>query len=115
MLKPGLSKDSTRLVMLEDVISTDGKLVENLLDLSGGNSKHVCKQKPSSCPKCESPEVLGVEIIGAYDGILFWECDVCEHTILRFKEEITEKYLQLAKGLWTNPEDWGYVPRSKFN
>ena len=27
----------------------------------------------------------------------------------------TEKYLQEAKGAWTNPNDWGYVQRKKFN
>ena len=37
--------------------------------------------------------MIGVEIMGGYDGILFWECDICENTILRFAEDITEKYL----------------------
>ena len=31
------------------------------------------------------------------------------------KKDKTEKYLQEAKGAWTNPSDWGYVPRKKFN
>ena len=104
-----------RMVMLEDVICSKGNLVENLLDESAEGSDNAQKSKPKKCIRCKSPEILGVEIIGAYDGILFWECDSCENTILRFKEELTESYLQLAKGLWTNPQDWGYVPPSKFN
>tara|TARA_R100001594_G_scaffold13276_4_gene28728 strand:- start:71 stop:418 length:348 start_codon:yes stop_codon:yes gene_type:complete len=115
MSKLGVSLKKYRLVMLEDVISTKGNLVENLLDLSGGDVKRISKKRPSHCPECEGKAMLGVEVMGAYDGILFWECDVCEFTILRFKEEITEEYLQLAKGFWTNPSDWGYIPPSEFN
>ena len=106
---------NNRLIMLEDVISEDGNLVENLLDDSMEDSKDVHKTRPKKCTRCKSSKILGVEIMGAYDGILFWECDICENTILRFKEELTEKYLQLAKGLWTNPSDWGYIPPSEFN
>ena len=53
--------------------------------------------------------------MGTYEGPLFWECDKCDCAILRFEEQKTEEYLQLAKGLWTNPSDWGYVPKSEFN
>ena len=99
--------------MLDDVISPEGVLVDNLLELSDGDS--ISKSKPNKCKRCGGLVILGVEIMGAYDGILFWECDICENTILRFKRDLTEKYLQLAKGLWTNPSDWGYVPRKNFN
>ena len=115
MANLGISLKKYRLVMLEDVMETDGNLVKNLLDLSGGNSNYVSKTRPSHCSDCGSSKVVGVEVMGAYDGILFWECDICEYTTLRFKEELTEKYLQLAKGVWTNPTDWGYIPPSKFN
>jgi len=111
----GLESAKGRMVMLEDVICPKGNLVENLLDESTEGSNNAQKSRPKKCIRCKSPRILGVEIMGAYDGILFWECDVCENTILRFKEDVTEKYLQLAKGLWTNPSDWGYRPRSEFN
>jgi len=104
-----------RLVMLEDVIDLKGNLVENLLDESIEGSDKAQKEKPNKCINCGSRKIIGVEIMGGYDGILFWECDVCENTILRFSEKTTEQYLQLAKGYWTNPLDWGYVPKSKFN
>lgn len=97
--------------MLEDLVSCKGKLVDKLKC----DKETTSRKRPENCVKCKSKEIIGVEVMGGYDGVLLWECDKCEHTILRFKKETTEKYLQLAKGLWTNPEDWGYVPRSEFN
>ena len=110
MASIGIIFKNERLVMLDDVSSTD-KLVDGIK----ADKKHTCRKKPEECPKCFSQSIVGVEVIGSYDGILFWECDECDYTVLRFKEATTEKYLQLAKGLWTNPMDWGYVPRSEFN
>ena len=99
-------EEGIRLVMLEDA--------EEIVDAL--KSKHkISKSKPDSCHKCKSDEILGIEVMGAYDGILYWECHQCDEVILRFQEKTTEKYLKLAKGVWTNPSDWGYVPRSKFN
>ena len=109
------SFSENRMVMLEDIISPKGNLVDNLLELSEGDSSLISKNKPNKCHKCKSKEVLGVEIMGSYDGILFWECEDCENTMLRFKKDITDKYLEIARYLWINPLDWGYVPRSEFN
>jgi len=111
MAKIGLILDVDRMVMLEDVINNGESLVETL-EIEVEN---ICSDRPSKCPKCSSSKIVGVEVIGSYNGILFWECDKCDHAVLRFKEEVTEEYLQKAKELWTNPRDWGYVPRSKFN
>ena len=111
MAKIGLILDVDRMVMLEDVIDDGVSLVE-ALEIE---SKKVSSDRPSKCPKCSSSKIVGVEVIGSYNGILFWECDKCDHAVLRFKEEVTEEYLLKAKELWTNPRDWGYVPRSKFN
>ena len=110
MASIGIIFKDERLVMLEDVSNTK-KLVDGIKAEKG----HTCKRKPEQCPRCFSDTIVGVEVIGTYDGILFWECDECDYTVLRFREDKTEGYLQLAKGLWTNPRDWGYVPRSKFN
>ena len=97
--------------MLEDLVPCKGKLVDKLKC----DKEVVSRKRPKCCPNCFSKSIIGVEVMGAYDGTLLWECDDCEHTILRFKEDKTEKYLQSAKGFWTNPEDWGFVPRSEFN
>ena len=112
MVKLGIIERDDRLVMLEDAVSINGI---NLVDNLKADRKHICKKRPVSCDKCSSNYIIGVEVMGSYDGILFWECDECENTILRFKADTTERYLQLAKGLWTNLNDWGYCPRSKFN
>ena len=103
--------EGVRMVMLDDLIESKGKLVDNL----EYDKSYISRKRPEHCNKCLSSDLLGVEVMGGYNGILFWECRECDSTILRFKENTTEMYLQLAKGVWTNPSDWGYVPRSKFN
>jgi hypothetical protein len=111
MSKPTLSDDNLEngnlLVMLDDV----NNLVKDFKSIAD----IISKKRPGHCYKCNSKKMLGVEVMGAYDGILFWECHQCEYVVLRFQEKTTKKYLKLAKGVWTNPSDWGYVPRSKFN
>tara|TARA_Y100000593_G_scaffold78342_1_gene145482 strand:- start:106 stop:453 length:348 start_codon:yes stop_codon:yes gene_type:complete len=104
-----------RMVMLEDLVEGKGSLVDVLAKEHSCDVNFVSKTRPKYCTKCRCEDIVGVEVMGSYDGILLWECESCEHTVLRFKKELTEKYLQLAKGLWTNPSDWGYVPPSKFN
>lgn len=38
------------------------------------------------CPSCETTEIIGVEIWGQYDGVLYWECPACSHRWHRFPE-----------------------------
>lgn len=111
MAKIGVILSENRLVMLEDLVTCTGKLIRGLKYDKGVLSV----KRPHKCSVCSSKEIVGVEVMGGYNGILFWECDICEYAILRFEEDLTEQYLQLAKGVWTNPDDWGYVPRSEFN
>jgi len=110
---PKLSKvlKQCRLVMLEDIVEAKG----NILKKFDIKDSKIYKDMPETCSCCESDLLTGLEVMGGYDGVLLWECDECDEVMLRFTEEKTEKYLQLAKGYWTNPEDWGYVPRSEFN
>ena len=111
MGKAGIIFNEARLVMLDDLIDSKGSLVKQL----EVDTNIVLKKRPSHCPCCLATEISGIEVMGGYDGTLLWECDECEKIFLRFKEEKTEEYLQSAKGVWTNPRDWGYVPPSKFN
>ena len=111
MAKIGIICTEFRLVMLDDFVEGKGPLVDKLEI----EQDSAYRKKPSRCPSCKSDRVCGIEIMGGYDGVLFWECDSCEKMFFRFDPEITEEYLQSAKELWTNPSDWGYVPRSKFN
>ena len=110
-MKAGIILTENRLVMLDDLVDIKGNLVENLKV----NTSTIYKKRPSHCPNCHADKICGVEVMGGYDGILLWECDMCEEIFLRFKEERTEEFLQSAKGVWTNPRDWGYVPSYKFN
>ena len=58
-------EDGIRLVMLEDA--------EEVVDALKSKNK-ISESKPKSCHKCKSDEILGIEVMGAYDGVLFWEC-----------------------------------------
>ena len=111
MANIGIILEEKRLVMLEDVCEKE----ERLVDCLHAEKNLVSKEKPKKCPSCKSKKIQGVEVMGTYEGTLFWECEDCDAAVLRFEENKTEEYLQLAKGLWTNPSDWGYVPKSKFN
>ena len=104
--------EQDRMIMLDDFIEeTSGKLIDNI----DCNQEYISENRPSKCPVCFSKTIVGVHIMGSYNGNILWECADCERDILRFDAELTEKYLQSAKGLWTNPRDWGYLPRRKFN
>ena len=107
-----LSQGENRLVMLEDILLNQK---DTLIDSISIDSEFIFLDKPSHCPHCHHDEIGGVEIMGAYMGNLLWECNKCESIFLRFKKDKTEEYLQAAKGSWTNPSDWGYLPKSKFN
>ena len=104
--------DKDRMVMLDDILLSRK---DTLIDSISIDSEFVFSDKPSHCPHCHCSRVAGVFVMGAYMGNLLWECDKCESIFLRFKKEKTEEYLQAAKGAWTNPYDWRYVPKSEFN
>ena len=77
-------------------------------------SKHFSK-RPKECPCCQSKEIAGIEVLGAYPGSLLWQCMKCDERYLKFNKSITNKLLKVVKDSYTVPEDWGYLPRSKFN
>jgi ribosomal protein L37AE/L43A len=103
---------STKMILVEDLIE---KIRGRLLDKLVKDQNMIYKESPHNCPKCNSNEIVGVEIMGARNGVLLWECDNCLEMFLKFDAEETEIELQSAKGYWTNPGDWGYIPKRKFN
>jgi len=111
-MKPGLIFAKNRLVMLDDIISNNRN---TLLDSIEIDSNFIFLDKPKHCPHCHDSDIGGIEVMGGYMGNLLWECNKCESMFLRFDKNETEEYLQEAKGAWTNPNDWCYVPKSKFN
>jgi transposase-like protein len=64
------------------------------------------RKKPDLCPYCRSDDISGVEILGAYGGDLFWECDDCHEFLLRFTKRTTEKHLQKTRGLHIDLDRW---------
>ena len=114
MAKLGVFKNNYRLVILEDIVR-DEKGADLTSSLEVDTHVSPSKEQPETCSECGSDDITGVQVMGSIDDIIFWECDECDEVMLRFPLKKTEELLQLAKGLWTNPIDWGYVPRSEFN
>ena len=103
---------STKMILVEDLIDIiKGRLLDKIVK----DQQSIYKRNPRFCPECNSKEIVGVEIMGARNGVLLWECEQCYEMFLRYEAEETEGALQDAKGFWTNPNDWGYIPKSKFN
>jgi hypothetical protein len=48
-----------------------------------------------------------VEVLGAYDGPLFWECETCGIQLLRFSRRTTDKHLRKVEELhFCLEEEW---------
>jgi ribosomal protein L37AE/L43A len=72
-------------------------------------------KRPKECPCCQSDNIIGIEVLGAYPGSLIWQCMKCDERYLKFNKKITNKLLKSVKDSYTVPDDWGYLPRSEFN
>jgi len=48
-----------------------------------------------------------IEVLGAYNGPLLWECGTCGVQLLRFSRKTTEKHLSKVKELYYDlDENW---------
>ena len=101
-----------RMILVEDLVD---KIKGRLLDKLVKNQEKIFKDNPHQCPSCLSSEIVGVEIMGAKEGVLLWECEDCYEMFLRYGADETEIELQYAKTCWTVPISWKRVPRSKYN
>ena len=70
------------------------------------NSRKIYKDKPSKCPKCKGKQICKLQIYGAKEGALFWECEDCDNKYLMFPIEETLTYLIEASKTWYNPNDF---------
>ena len=59
---------------------------------------------PEECPYCESSDVRGIEILGAYDGDLLWECADCMLRMLKFSVGKTMSLLKKTEELYYDME-----------
>ena len=103
---------TNRMILVEDLVD---KINGRLLDRLVKHQNQIFKEIPHNCSSCYSKNIVGIEILGAKEGVLLWECEDCYEMFLKYEAEETETELQFAKGYWTNPKDWGYYPKSKYN
>ena len=103
---------SKLFVLLNDITDKDtGDIVENI----GIESKKTYKKRPAKCPTCSTNSMAGVEILGACDGSLIWQCMKCGERFLKLSRTKTLKLLEDATSAWTNPNDWGDKKEKELN
>ena len=109
-----MSEGANRMILVVDLVDKlKGSLVEQLVHKK--DLTCIFDIMPDVCPHCHSDDMRGIEIMGAQSGVLLWECNECLDVYLKYDKDITEEELQGASKYWTNPEDWGPCPKSKFN
>tara|TARA_R100000781_G_C4080472_1_gene127525 strand:- start:189 stop:515 length:327 start_codon:yes stop_codon:yes gene_type:complete len=101
-----------RMILVEDLVD---RIKGRLLDRLVKNQKQIYRDNPHTCPSCNSSEMVGVEIMGAKNGVLLWECESCYEMFLKYEADETEIELQNAKECWTVPNCWGRIPRREYN
>lgn len=103
----------TELSLYQDLVVNDkGKTCLEQLDVE----KHrVYKVPPTKCTNCKTNNIQGLEVLGAYDGLLFWICDKCNELFLIFDPDTTEQFLLIGKECWTNREDWKKPSESEIH
>lgn len=102
-----------RLVLLADLIVSDE--ADSLLDAIGVSSEACYKKSPKKCKLCGSDELEPLEVLGAIDKPLFWECQDCDYKYLIYSRSKTEKLLAPAYGCWTVQSAWGWKDKGEFN
>lgn len=48
------------------------------------------------CPFCGDPDYVGHEVLGVYDGVLYWVCSVCQYAWPRWTDG-RNRLTQLAR------------------
>ena len=95
-------------VLLNDITDKDkGDIIERI----GIENNSPYKTRPKKCPSCSKKSVAGLEIIGAYDSNLIWQCLKCGDRFLKLSRIETLELLEDATSAWTNPNDWGEIDK----
>ena len=103
---------SPLITIYNDLICEEGKDSVSKIGILGTKA---FKEKPDVCPCCQSKNVVGIEVLGAYKGTLLWQCMKCSERYLRFDKVVTNKLLEEVKDSYTVPEDWGYLSPDEFS
>lgn len=80
--------------------------MDKRIEYFGIKGNKVSFKSPDYCYHCGSEKIAGVEVIGAYDGVLLWECVSCGENMLRFSEKETEKLLENAPSIEIEDHEW---------
>ena len=59
---------------------------EDMISKIGVLGTKSFKTRPEECPCCNSETVMGIEVIGAHEGSLIWQCMKCDERYLRFSK-----------------------------
>jgi hypothetical protein len=68
--------------------------------------KKVSKEEPTECYYCGSEKIIGIEVIGAIEEPVIWECGHCKEHMLRFSRAKTERLLQSAPEIDITEREW---------
>ena len=99
--------------MLEDLFIDEVR--DSILDAIGVVGDAYYKNSPNQCQKCGSDNIEPLEVLGAGEEPLFWECQSCDYLHLLRSRIETEALLSPAYGFWTDPNAWGWKDKSDFN
>lgn len=104
---------SLNMILLEDLIVDNQS--DSLVESIGVENNESFEKRPKTCDYCKSAHMKAIEVLGAIDEPILWGCLKCDALFLKFSRSKTEVLLANAMGLWTNPQDWGYIERDLFN
>ena len=108
-MKKASSDKTTELTLYDELIEFPEE--QSSLKKFGVDSTKNYRTKINRCTQCNGKNIIKLEVLGAYNGTLFWNCNDCLKLHLRFGAAYTEKLLKRARNLWTNPNDWGETGR----
>ena len=103
----------TRLILLCDIIVEPN--ADSVVDSIGIIGSSIYVLTPEECASCGSEEIEELEILGASNAPLLWECQDCDSKYLMYDKSETELLLTPALGLWTDPNAWGWKDKAEFN
>tara|TARA_R100000664_G_C2749882_1_gene137206 strand:- start:664 stop:999 length:336 start_codon:yes stop_codon:yes gene_type:complete len=75
----------------------------------------VYEKKPKECVHCKCKRIINIEVLGAYDDTLFWECSDCESLFCKLPKDKTEQYLKKGREYWTTRRDWVLPEKGRLN
>ena len=101
------------MIILEDLVVDSH--ADSVIDSIGVDNEESFKKKPKKCLHCKSTHINAIEVLGAIEEPILWGCLKCDALYLKFSRSKTEVLLANAMGLWTNPQDWGYIERDLFS